>query len=201
MLLPPSADMALKEWAVAVKAISEGDQILILRKGGIHRDDKDFRIMHREFLLFPTFEHQQHDLVKRAYHSMLESTLDEDDVPGLVTLETWCEVTDVFEVREQATVDGFDAFHLWTAEYAQKRLGWRPKYPLTVALLRAYTLQQPQALPVLDEYGGCKSWVDLGQDVPLGHMEPVLADGEYARRVDEVRRALGPEAAPKGQSQ
>ena len=75
MLLPPSTDMALKEWAVAVRAISQGDQILILRKGGIHRDDKDFRILHREFLLFPTFEHQEHDLVKPAYHSMLDGTL------------------------------------------------------------------------------------------------------------------------------
>ena len=190
MLLPPTADMALKEWAVAIKAISQGDQILILRKGGIHREDKDFRILHREFMLFPTFEHQQHELVKPGYHGMLEETLDEDDVPGLVTLDTWCEVTDVFEVREQDTVDGFDGYHLWTSEYAQKRLGWRPKYPLTVALLRAYTLQQPQALPILDEYGGCKSWVDLGQDVPLGHMEPVLADDEYGRRVDEIRGAM-----------
>jgi hypothetical protein len=190
MLLPPSADMALKEWAVAVRAVSKGDQILILRKGGIDREDKDFRIMHREFLLFPTFEHQQHDLVKPAYHPMLDSTLDEDDVPGLVTLETWCEVTDVFEVRDQETVDGFDAFHLWTAGYARKRLGWRPKYPLTVALLRAYTLQQPQALPVLDEYGGCKSWVDLRQDVPLGHMEAVLGDNDYENRVEAIRQAM-----------
>ena len=190
MLLPPSADMALKEWAVAVRAISQGDQILILRKGGIHREDKDFRILHREFLLFPTFEHQQPDLVKPGFHGMLDETLEEDDVPGLVTLETWCEVTDVFEVREQETVEEFDGYHLWTSEYAQKRLGWRPKYPLTIALLRAYILQQPQALPILDEYGGCKSWVDLGQDVPLGHMEPVLTDDEYGRAVDEVRGAI-----------
>ena len=41
MLLPPMSDMALKEWAVAVKAMGRGDQILLLRKGGIHRNVTD----------------------------------------------------------------------------------------------------------------------------------------------------------------
>ena len=53
-----------------------------------------------------------------------------------------------------------------------------------------YSLQQPQALPVLDEYSGCKSWVELGQDVPLGAMTPVLDDSEYERIADKVRDAL-----------
>ncbi|MQG56904.1 MAG: DUF1802 family protein [SAR202 cluster bacterium] len=50
MLLPSTSNMALKEWAVADRALGGGRQILILRKGGIHRDDKDFRIVHPEFL-------------------------------------------------------------------------------------------------------------------------------------------------------
>jgi len=51
MLLPPISDLALKEWAVAVKALSRGEQIMILRKGGIHKEDKAFRMVHHEFLL------------------------------------------------------------------------------------------------------------------------------------------------------
>ena len=42
---------------VVVNALSTGRQIMVLRKGGIHRDDKNFRIIHPEFLLFPTYEH------------------------------------------------------------------------------------------------------------------------------------------------
>ena len=198
MLLPPVATIALKEWAVAVKTISEGSQILILRKGGIDREDKDFRIVHPEFLLFPTYEHQQHELIKPDFHPDLDSTLEEDDVPGLVHLDTWCEVTDIFEVREQEAVESVTPYHIWTPEYAEKRLQWRPKYPLTIALLRAYTLQQPQALPILDEYGGCKSWVDLGQDVPLGLMTPILTDEEYQTRAGEIRQVLGSEAVAAG---
>ena len=58
---------------------------------------------------------------------------------------------------------------------------------MTVALLRVYALQQPQAVPVLDEYVGCKSWVELGQDLPLGYMSPALEDGEYESKAGVIR--------------
>ena len=191
MLLPATSDLALKEWAVAVRALAQGDQVFILRKGGIHRDDKEFRIVHPEFLLYPTYEHQKRELTKERYHGDLDQTLEEDDVPGLVTLGYWCQVTDKFQITDQDVLDHISPYHIWTADYAQKRLHWRPKQPLTVALLRVFRLQQPQALPVLDEYAGCKSWVDLGQELPLGFMEPVRSDQEYEESTEVIRSALG----------
>ena len=196
MLLPPESDLALKEWAVAVKALSTGAQIVVLRKGGIHKDDKDFRIVHPEFLLYPTYEHQKQELLKPESHALLEETMAEDDVPGLVTLGYWCHVTDKFELRDEAALDSLSEHHIWTDDYAQKRLHWRPKQPLTVALLRVYELQQPQALPLLDEYDGCKSWVELGQDVPLGNMSAVLSDGEFEAKADAIRATAGAALTP-----
>ena len=195
-LLPAESDLALKEWAVAIKALGEGKQVLILRKGGIHKDDKEFRVFHPEFLLYPTYEHQSAELIKDAFADDLAQTLAEDDVPGLLTLSYWCTVTDRFEVSEQEALDSIAPHHIWTTDYANKRLRWRPKQPLTVALLRVYELQQPQALPVLEHYGGCKSWVELGQDVPLSVMTPVLNDDEYEERAGVIRMALGGAAAP-----
>ena len=191
MMLPPSSDLALKEWAVAVKALSEGKQILILRKGGIHIDDREFRVVHPEFLLYPTFEHQNAELVKPEYQDSLQQTLDENDVPGLVSLGYWCQVTDKFQVSEQDLLDEVSPYHIWTTDYANKRLHWRPKQPVTIALLRVYELQQPQALPVLDEFAGCKSWVELGQDVPLSIMTPVLSDQAYEGQAEALRQVLG----------
>ncbi len=191
MLLPPISDLALKEWAVAVKTLGRGDQIVILRKGGIHREDRDFRLVHPEFLLYPTYEHQRVELIKSDHHPTLDQTLRENDIDGLVDLTYFCQVTDRFEIREEAALDTISEFHMWTEDYANKRLHWRPSQPLTVALLRVYELQQPQALPVLPEYSGCKSWVELGQDVPLGQMTPALDAAEYARRSELVRSALG----------
>ncbi|MCH8298299.1 MAG: DUF1802 family protein, partial [Chloroflexi bacterium] len=33
-MLPSNCQMALKEWAVTVEAMAQGDQVLLLRKGG-----------------------------------------------------------------------------------------------------------------------------------------------------------------------
>ena len=194
LLLPAVSTLALKEWAVAVKALAEGRQIMILRKGGIHREDKHFRVVHPEFLLYPTYEHQKPELLKGEYHPDLRVTLEEDDVPGLVTLSYWSEVTDVFELSDEETLEQLSPYHIWTSGYAEKRLHWRPKYPLTVILLRVYELRQPQALPVLDAYEGCKSWVDLGQEVPLGYMASVLSETDYAEKVGAVRAEMGASA-------
>ena len=194
MTLPNASDMALKEWAVAVKALSRGVQTLILRKGGIHRDDRDFRMVHPEFLLFPTYLHQKAELIKPDYHETLREAVDEDDTPGVVELGYFCRVVDKFEIRDESELDTISGYHIWTDDYAHTRLHWRPKQPLTVAILRVFKLHEPRTLPVLDEYSGCKSWVELGQDVSLGTMTPVMDDDEFERQRDAVRSALA--AAP-----
>ena len=195
MSLPTTSSLALKEWAVAVKALSKGEQILILRKGGIHRADKEFRVVHPEFLLYPTYEHQRRELVQTTSHLDLEHTLIENENPELIEFSHWCKVTDKFEVSEQDVLDNIAPYHIWTPDYASKRLRWRPKQPLTIALLRMYSMEHPQSLSVLDEYGGCKSWVELEQEVHLGEMTPVLSDEEYEAQANVIRRALDSMAA------
>ena len=191
MPLPQVSDMALKEWAVAVRSLGSGEQVLILRKGGIHREDRDFRLVHPLFLLYPTYEHQKAELIKPEAYAALEETRMDADSAGLIFFKYFCHVTDKFELRDEETLDSISASHIWSEEYARKRLHWRPSQPLTVALLRVYELQQPQTLPVLAEYSGCKSWVDLGRDVSLGLMQPVLSDEAYESRAEEVRSILG----------
>ena len=38
--------IAFKEWAVTVRALAEGEQLLTLRKGGIREPDKHFKLDH-----------------------------------------------------------------------------------------------------------------------------------------------------------
>mgnify|MGYP001349644421 CR=1 FL=1 len=58
---------ALKEWAAAERALSQGRQILLLRKGGIHEEGKDFRAIYPEFHIYPKFEHQREELLQPEY--------------------------------------------------------------------------------------------------------------------------------------
>ena len=76
MTTPDKCQIALKEWAITCEAIGRGEQILLLRKGGIHEDSKDFRVIHREFLLYPTYEHQKADLLRPEHQPALEALLE-----------------------------------------------------------------------------------------------------------------------------
>ena len=49
-LFPPVPNISLKEWAVAVKALANGKQTIILRKGGIYQGNKEFRVIHPKLL-------------------------------------------------------------------------------------------------------------------------------------------------------
>ena len=183
--------IALKEWAVAVKALDRGEQIMLLRKGGIREESKDFRVIHPEFLLYPTFEHQKDELLQEKYHQDLRQVLSEARGGDTITFSHWAGVEEVIELTEQDKLDTLSPYHIWSDDYAQKRLHWKPRSPLSVMLLRIHRLEEPQTVPYLTSYGGCKSWVELSENLPLGHLTPVLGEEDFRSKVGEVKAALG----------
>jgi len=190
-MLPDSCQMALKEWAVTVRALAQGTQVLLLRKGGIHETDKDFRVIHPEFLLYPTYEHQREDLLKDGYRAELRQVLEEPRQDNQITFTHWAKVEETIQVSQQDKADDLSPYHIWTNEYAQARLRWKPMLPLSVLLLRVYSLENPVNVPHLPEYTGCTSWVDILDRVSLGRLQPVLNDEEFLRRVDAIKGCLG----------
>ena len=80
MATPTLIVPALKEWAVVVHALLEGEQIVDIRKGGIKEDGRHFDLPTRRFWLYPTAEHQKAELLKPAYrHTCLLYTSDAAD--------------------------------------------------------------------------------------------------------------------------
>ncbi|PZC44326.1 MAG: hypothetical protein DK302_001149 [Chloroflexi bacterium] len=192
-ILPPSSSFALKEWATACLLLKEGRQIVIIRKGGIDAADRDFTsdlTVESEFLLFPTYEHQDKALIKNQFHTDLLNTIEENDVPGLINLSAFAKITHRFEVESTESLNTISRFHIWNETYTEKRINWKPAKPAVVALLRVYPLIQPQALPVLPEYGNCKSIVDLCQEVPMGELEPIIPNIEYDSISQEISELL-----------
>jgi hypothetical protein len=189
--LPGSCQIALKEWAVTVQALAQGRQVLLLRKGGIHEEGKDFRVVHPEFLLYPTYEHQREDLLKPAAQPSLKQLLAETPQSDTITFSHWAQVAEVIEVSEQEKVDDLSGHHIWTDAYAQSRLHWKPMLPLSIMLLRVYQMEQPVTVPWTKEYGGCTSWVEMLPKIELGRLQPALADQEFQRQVDEIKGSLG----------
>ena len=190
-MLPEQCHIALKEWAVTVQALAQGQQVLLLRKGGIHESSKDFRVIHPEFLLYPTFEHQREDLLKEAHQPALQIVLDGYRDESRIPFSHWARVEETIEVSLQERVDDLSPYHIWTNDYAQSRLRWKAMLPLAVLLLRVYRLERPVSVPFLPEYRGCTSWVEVLDRVSLGRMEPVLSDEDFLRRIEEIKGALG----------
>jgi hypothetical protein len=180
----PTTRTALKEWAVAVKALEEGREVLILRKGGIH--EKRFPLEHREFLLYPTYDHQRQELLKAPFHADLREVLVMRCPPGLVRITAWAKATDVWEVSRAETLAALSRHFMWTDDYAAERLRWRPTQPLRVAALRVYRLAEPRIIPVRDAYGGCLSWLELADELSLAGLQPALDAAAYERLVQPI---------------
>ena len=191
MSAPATCQMALKEWAVTCQALARGEQVLLLRKGGIHEDGKDFRVIHREFLLYPTYEHQKADLLRTEHQPALSALLEQPRESDKITFSHFAKAEEVLEVADQEKVDDLEPHYIWTTAYAQSRLHWKPMLPLSVMLLRTYRMEGPVTVPWLPEYGGCTSWVEVLSDVPLGNLEPVLSDAEFRAKVDAIKGSLG----------
>ncbi|HEV2998451.1 MAG TPA: DUF1802 family protein [Solirubrobacteraceae bacterium] len=195
--------IALKEWAVTVRALAEGEQLITLRKGGIRESEKHFHLEHDRFFLYPTFDHQRNDLVRESHQPELQRALEEgvwsDGEPTLqalsidgglqqpdrVRIRAWAEVAGHFTITDPRCVDALSPFYVWTTDYAEKRLAWKRRHPLHVLLMRTYRIPRPVTVKVKDEYGGCRSWVEIQRELPF-EGTPVLSDGEFERASEEI---------------
>jgi len=194
-MLPNQSQIAFKEWAVTVNALAQGQQVLLLRKGGIHEVTKDFRIAHPEFLLYPTYEHQNEDLLKPSSHSLFQETLTDSSPAGTVTFSYWAQVTETIKVAELEKVQELSNYHIWTNEYTESRLRWKPMVPLSIMLLRVFKLEAPVNIPWIKEYGGCTSWVEIMPKINLGQLTPAMNDSDYQNSVASIKDCLGFNAA------
>ena len=196
--------IAFKEWAVTVRALAEGEQLITLRKGGIRERDKHFRLEHERFFLYPTFDHQRNDLVRESHRPELQRALEEGvwpdgepparaltadggiRQPDRVRIRAWAEVAGHFTINDPRCVDALSPFYVWTPDYAEKRLAWKRRHPLHVLLLRTYRIPRPVTVKVKEEYAGCMSWLELQRDLPF-EGTPVLSDEEFERAAEEIQ--------------
>jgi len=182
--------IGLREWAVAVKALEEGRQVIVLRKGGISEETKEFRLKSPSFYLFPSFEHQRPNLVKPEASEMVSLTQAEAaEYTDQVRLTSYAEVVEDIEVTDAETLQRLDQLHIWTEDYAEERLKWKKTKPLHVLILRVYKLEKPHLIPMIDSYGGCKSWLEL-EAISTVQMKPVLDNEEFERQANAVRNQI-----------
>ena len=183
---------ALKEWAVVCKALEEGRQILLLRKGGIMEYRQGFKVKHNKFLLFPTFEHQSKESIQPNYLSMLYSVLQNTPTNGKNKITSYAQVVDIKEVSDKSILQKLEKYHIWNDHYVNIRMNYNPKRPMSVVLLRVYKINNPIEVDIKPEWAGCKSWIPI-EFPQLGindDHQPVLDDSKFHQVVAKIKEAL-----------
>jgi hypothetical protein len=201
-ILAVVGSLALKEWAVVVRALLAGEQILDVRKGGLREDGRHFGLHGDRFWLYPTYEHQRAELVKPAYRRWVPEPGLESSDHGPVRLEGWAEVVGVVTVTEPEELARLGSKLVWTDDYAASRLRWKRRDPLWLLALRAHRVDEPITASWRDRYAGCTSWVDLDEVPDPGAVasEPAVSDENFTARLGlierELGRSFGPSAVP-----
>ncbi|MGC9220077.1 MAG: DUF1802 family protein [Solirubrobacteraceae bacterium] len=205
--------IAFKEWAVTVRALAEGEQLLTLRRASSYDEDKHFQLEHDRFFLYPTFDHQRTDLVRESHRPELARALEEGvwsegepsasamlrgatiTQPDRVRIRAWAEIAAHYTIMDRRAVDGLSPYYVWTTDYAEQRLNWKRRHPLHVVVLRTYRIPRPVTVKAHDEYGASRSWLEITRDLPF-EGTPVLSDEEFERASEEIAAIAGGDRQP-----
>jgi hypothetical protein len=184
---------AFKEWAVICKMLALGRQAVLLRKGGIAEAGGAFTVEHTRFWLYPTYAHQHGDGIVHEALPLLEEAERERPPVGVIRLSHFAEVPGVYHTRDLAGALRLAALHAWSPETVEARFRYGTP-GLFVLPVRVYRVPEAVEVPELPEYAGCRSWVDLGHELPTAGATPVLTDAAFEELLRTLDRLLQPTA-------
>jgi hypothetical protein len=171
--------------------MESGEQILLIRKGGIREEGGVFSIVEREFFLLPTYEHQNPRLLKPEFGGRFEALQAETRNPNEIVISSYAEVTHILEAKGEEQVNAAAAKEsIWNATYVRERFDFNPYDPLYLVLLRVFRLSEALRLPLAPQYGGCKSWVTLERVLSMHGATPAVEEREFQGRVERVLQGL-----------
>jgi hypothetical protein len=162
---------ALKEWASAIDALGRGEQVILIRKGGIA--DPAFGVEAERFYLFPTNFHDGGG-----------------EVPRAVPITHWCEAVRTWRVRDFEALVRLEPLVVFDRNTLETRYRFRADQAIHVIGVRTYRLARPATVAMHDAYAGCRSWVSVDEEVDIDGSEPVLTDAELSSRLAKVEELL-----------
>ena len=173
-----------------VDALSCGEQIIILRKGGISEGKGGFQVEVPRFWFMPTLYHQQREQVIPAAQVRYDAIA--KDLPGadVVRLEHWAEVIHWERLESLEAAERLKGQHIWRDEVITDRFDWGKQKAIFALAVRVYRAPRCVELPMKPEYGGCKSWIELLEDVSTEGSLPVITDAEFAAKMESFKTSL-----------
>ncbi len=179
-------NIAFKEWAVIVDALLAGKHSVIFRKGGIIEEKKTFSVDHQNFLLFPTYFHQEKEDLISSERDNLEESLKHKPKNDLIKIPAYVQVKEVHFLENLEQIKQFQPFGIWSEKCLKERFNWGDHKGIHLILGRVYQLPEPVTLSMKESYGGCKSWIDLEQNIHLEGSIPAISDAAF----EEIREKI-----------
>jgi hypothetical protein len=162
---------ALKEWASVIAALGRGEQIVLIRKGGIA--DPKFGLEAVRFYLFPTNFHEGGG-----------------QPPSAVPISHWCEAVRSWEVRDLDALLRLEPLVAFDRKTIETRYRFRPDQAAHVIAVRTWALPKSTTVPLTEAYAGCRSWVSLDEEIDIDGSRAVLTDEQLQSKVDQVSSLL-----------
>lgn len=182
--------IAFKEWAIVVDALARGEQIVILRKGGISEGRDGFQLAYPQFLLFPTLFHQQRESVLPHAQRRFDEIAPRFPPGDKLRIGLYAEVVEWRRLEALADAKRLRGQHIWRDEVVAERFDWGKSKNIFAMAVRIFRLPGSVDLQMLPSYSGCKSWIELERDIDSGHGAAVLSDSEFAAKLSHFRTAL-----------
>lgn len=187
--------VAFKEWAAVVDALGSGQQIVILRKGGISEGRRGFQVEHAEFFLFPSYFHQQRDSVIPSAQERFDQIEALARDPAQVRIEFFAHVVSWRRLESLATAQRLQGQHIWREDVIESRFNWGAGENIHALAVRVFRLPQPVDLPNSAGYAGCKSWIELDDELSTEGAVPVLSKEAFNEKLNLFHAALDQGAA------
>lgn len=162
---------ALKEWSTVIDALARGEQVILIRKGGIA--DPRFGVEAERFYLYPTFFHNA-----------------DGQVPESVDITHWAEAVRTWRTREPEVLERLEPLTIMDRASLEERYRFRPDQALHVIAVRAWKLPHPATIPQKQAYLGCRSWVSLDEEIDVDGSIAALDEGALARKIEDVESAV-----------
>lgn len=162
---------ALKEWKSVIDALGRGDQVVLIRKGGLA--DASFGVEAERFYLFPT-----------NYHDAGGGE------PTHVPITHWAEVVKTWQIRDVAMLPSLASLTVLDSAAIETRYRFRPDQAINVIAVRAQRLAKPADIVMKPDYSGCRSWVSLDDEIDIDGSTPALNDAKLQAQIDTIGALL-----------
>ena len=133
--LPAACDTALKEWATVLEAMARGEQLLLIRKGGLIEPGTGFELIKPVFLFYPTFEHQAVSYLRPPFQGYFDRAAAQRAPAGQIRIELVGQAVASLRSTDVSLIDRLSEFHAYNGAFATQRLKWQPDTPLAFAAI------------------------------------------------------------------